>query len=91
LVCYEYGKAAKTIWKTVGYKDGKTRVHLYPITGRTHQLRVHVSHSLGLNTPMVGDDLYGKKANRLHLHAEFISFLHPFTNEKMKFTVKAEF
>ena len=91
LVCYEHGKNAKTKWKVIEKIDGKTRIHLYPITGRTHQLRVHVSHPLGLNTPIIGDDLYGKKANRLHLHAEFIEFLHPTTNKKMSFTVKADF
>lgn len=91
LVCDEHGKSAKTRWQVVERVDGKTRVHLYPITGRTHQLRVHASHPLGLNTPIIGDDLYGKKADRLHLHAEFIEFIHPTTEEKMSFTVKADF
>lgn len=91
LVCDTYGKAAKTIWKVKERSEGKTRVHLFPITGRTHQLRVHVSHPLGLNTAIVGDDLYGKKADRLHLHAEYIAFLHPFTNKKISFKVKADF
>jgi tRNA pseudouridine32 synthase/23S rRNA pseudouridine746 synthase len=91
LVCYEYGKMAKTKWKVVERADGKTRIHFYPITGRTHQLRVHASHSLGLNTPIIGDDLYGQKANRLHLHAAFITFIHPLTKEKVSFTVEADF
>ncbi|MBR9921039.1 MAG: RluA family pseudouridine synthase [Bacteroidetes bacterium] len=91
LVCYEHGKQAKTRWKVVERKAGKTRVHLYPITGRTHQLRVHMSHPKGLNIPISGDDLYGVKSNRLHLHAEHIEFQHPSTKEKVQFTVKADF
>ena len=91
LVCYEYGKSAQTKWKTIEVKNGKTKVYFYPITGRTHQLRVHASHSLGLHTPIVGDDLYGTKANRLHLHAEYIQFEHPVTKEIMEILVEAEF
>ena len=91
LVCYEYGKPAKTKWETVADENGKTRVHFYPITGRTHQLRVHASHPLGLNTPIVGDDLYGEKANRLHLHAKSLTFIHPITKEVITLEVNAEF
>ncbi len=91
LVCFEHGKKAETKWEVIERKDNKTRIHLFPITGRTHQLRVHTSHSLGLNIPIIGDDLYGKKANRLHLHAAFLEFTHPTTKEKMAFHKKAEF
>ncbi|MFT4576021.1 MAG: tRNA pseudouridine32 synthase/23S rRNA pseudouridine746 synthase [Polaribacter sp.] len=91
LVCFEHGKPALTNWKVIERKDGKTRVHLFPVSGRTHQLRVHTSHISGLNTPIIGDDLYGKKANRLHLHAAEIEFTHPTTKEKMIFHKKAEF
>jgi len=91
LVCYEHGKSAQTKWKTIEVNNGKTKVHFYPITGRTHQLRVHASHSLGLQTPIVGDDLYGTKADRLHLHAEYIQFEHPISKEIMEFIVEAEF
>ena len=91
LVDFTYGKSAETDWKIINKENGKTRVHFYPITGRTHQLRVHAAHKNGLNTPIVGDDLYGIKKNRLHLHAEFIAFLHPLTKEKMSFTVEAPF
>jgi tRNA pseudouridine32 synthase/23S rRNA pseudouridine746 synthase len=91
LVDFTYGKPAETNWKTINKENGKTRVHFYPITGRTHQLRMHAAHKNGLNTPIFGDDLYGKKENRLHLHAEFIAFLHPTTNEEMSFTVAAPF
>lgn len=91
LVCYKHGKNAETIWEVIEKKDHKTRVYFYPITGRTHQLRVHAAHKKGLNTPIIGDDLYGKKQNRLHLHAEFIEFFHPSTNKKMSFTTAADF
>ena len=91
LVDFEYGKNAETNWEIIKRENGKTRVYFYPITGRTHQLRVHAAHKGGLNTPIVGDDLYGNKRNRLHLHAEFIEFLHPSTSEKMSFRVEAEF
>lgn len=91
LVCYEYGKPAQTKWKTIEVKNGKTKVHFHPITGRTHQLRVHASHNLGLHAPIVGDDLYGTKADRLHLHAEYIQFEHPITKEVMEIVVEAEF
>lgn len=91
LVDFKYGKNAVTNWEIINKENGKTRVYFYPITGRTHQLRVHAAHKNGLNTPIIGDDLYGKKANRLHLHAEFIEFLHPSTHKKMSFKVDADF
>lgn len=81
LVCYEYGKPAHTRWEKVREENGRTLVHFYPITGRTHQLRVHAAHVKGLNTPIVGDDLYGKHDTRLHLHAAYLKFVHPMTNE----------
>lgn len=91
LVCYEYGKPAETHFKVIEIKNKKTRIHFFPISGRTHQLRVHASHSLGLNCPIVGDDLYGTKADRLHLHAEEITFTHPITKERMTIIANAEF
>jgi tRNA pseudouridine32 synthase/23S rRNA pseudouridine746 synthase len=91
LVCYEHGKPAQTRWEVVERSNGNTRVHFYPITGRTHQLRVHAAHSLGLNHPIVGDDLYGRRSNRLHLHAERIEFRHPLSGEWLVMEVGAEF
>ncbi|GGE90098.1 tRNA pseudouridine32 synthase / 23S rRNA pseudouridine746 synthase [Chishuiella changwenlii] len=91
MVCEEHGKTAKTEYEVIKRKDNKTLVHFYPITGRTHQLRMHASHVLGLNSPIIGDDLYGKKANRLHLHAEYLELVHPTTKEIMKFQVDANF
>ena len=91
LVDFTYGKNAETNWEIIRKENGKTRVYFYPITGRTHQLRVHAAHKDGLNTPIFGDDLYGKKENRLHLHAEFIEFVHPSTNQNISFRVEADF
>lgn len=91
LVCYEHGKSARTKWKVIERKKNQTKIHFYPITGRTHQLRVHSAHSKGLNIPIVGDDLYGTKSNRLHLHAECIEFQHPISNKLMNFKVEADF
>jgi tRNA pseudouridine32 synthase/23S rRNA pseudouridine746 synthase len=91
IVCFEHGKPAKTEWKNIEIRNNQTLVHFYPITGRTHQLRVHAAHHLGLNCPIVGDDLYGTKANRLHLHAESITFIHPFSKEEMTIQVEIDF
>ena len=91
LVCYEHGKPAQTKYKVIARKEGKTRIHFYPISGRTHQLRVHASHLLGLNCPIIGDDLYGTKSNRLHLHAEEITFKHPVLKENITIFEEADF
>ncbi len=91
LVCYQHGKSAITHWKVIEKTNNKTKVIFHPITGRTHQLRVHSAHVNGLNTPIVGDDLYGDKGNRLHLHAEYIEFNHPTSNELMSKQVDPEF
>ncbi len=91
LVCYEHGKSAQTAWKVVHRRDNRTKIHFFPITGRTHQLRVHASHPDGLNRAIVGDDLYGKKADRLYLHAEYLEFTHPISQEVMKIEVPALF
>ncbi|HBK83428.1 MAG TPA: RNA pseudouridine synthase [Flavobacterium sp.] len=91
LVCFEHGKKAQTHWEKIEVKNNKTKVYFYPITGRTHQLRVHAAHQLGLKTPIFGDDLYGKKADRLYLHAEELTFTHPISKNEMKFSVAANF
>lgn len=91
LVCYEHGKPAQTRFEVIQIKNKQTRVYFYPITGRTHQLRVHAAHISGLQTPIVGDDLYGKKANRLLLHAERLTFVHPVSKEEMTFTIAPPF
>ena len=91
MVCYEHGKAARTKFEVIGTKNKQTRIYFYPITGRTHQLRVHAAHKNGLNASIVGDDLYGLKADRLHLHAESIEFIHPTSNQRMTVQVDPEF
>ena len=91
LVCYEHGKYARTEWKVIAHEDGQTRIHFFPVTGRTHQLRVHAAHTDGLNTPITGDDLYGTKKERLFLHAEQICFIHPGSRRKVCFKVPAPF
>ena len=95
MVCFNTGKTGQTHWQLIspiaGQKINTTRVHLYPKTGRTHQLRVHCAHVLGLDLPIVGDDLYGTRANRLHLHAELIEIQHPTNQRVMAFEVNADF
>jgi len=82
-VDYEHGKPAMTRYQVLDRKDGVTRIALEPLTGRTHQLRVHASHPLGLNCPIVGDRLYGTASSRLMLHAQSITFMHPALNRQM--------
>ncbi len=91
LVCYEHGKSAKTDWELIEIKNSKSKVYFYPITGRTHQLRVHSAHQKGLGFPIVGDDLYGTKSNRLHLHAESLTIKHPKTKEIITFKAEVPF
>lgn len=91
LVCKEHGKPAKTKWEVIKRNQNRTKVYFYPITGRTHQLRVHAAHQKGLNTPILGDDLYGKKSNRLYLHAESIEFEHPTSKKRINIKCEAPF
>ena len=87
----EWGKPAVTRYHVLERYDGVTRVALEPLTGRTHQLRVHASHPMGLNCPIVGDRLYGKAGRRLMLHAQTITFVHPATNKTMTLDSPADF
>ncbi len=91
LVCFEHGKPATTHWELVEVTNGRSKLLMYPKTGRTHQLRVHCAHYQGLNMPMVGDGLYGEKDSRLHLHAEQLSFEHPYTKQRMTFVAECDF
>lgn len=91
MVCYVHGKPAQTKFNIIGQENGYTRVHFFPLTGRTHQLRVHAAHHKGLNMPILGDDLYGQRANRLHLHAGYIQFVHPRTRKLTTFTIADPF
>jgi len=91
IVSFEEGKPALTLWKVLKRSENRTLVHFYPHTGRTHQLRVHAAHSMGLNAPIVGDDLYGKKDQRLCLHAEWIELEHPVEKKRISFECRVEF
>lgn len=91
MVDFTHGKEAVTYYETMSYENGKTRVYFYPLTGRTHQLRVHAAHSQGLNHPIVGDELYGWKSDRLYLHAAELEFLHPVTQKIIHITKEADF
>lgn len=89
------GKTAITHYKIVGktplhdsYYSEAVKVELRPETGRTHQLRVHCAHSEGLACPILGDTLYGKRADRLYLHAEYLAFTHPTTGKPLSFESK---
>jgi tRNA pseudouridine32 synthase / 23S rRNA pseudouridine746 synthase len=81
-----HGRMGSTLWRRLG-GNTTTRVEFTPITGRTHQLRVHAAHPLGLGAPIVGDSLYGfgKDGDRMLLHATFLQFTHPGTGESVEF------
>ncbi|MGK0267571.1 MAG: tRNA pseudouridine32 synthase/23S rRNA pseudouridine746 synthase [Paraglaciecola sp.] len=93
IVCNQDGKQAKTLWQVLERYPARnqTKVLLTPHTGRTHQLRVHCAHAQGLNMPIVGDDLYGTLANRLHLQAQSLKIKHPVSKQVMTFKLEAEF
>lgn len=90
-VNFQYGKPAITRYEVLGRETQGTRVAFYPQTGRTHQLRVHAAHPSGLNAPIVGDSLYGKRGGRLYLHAERLTFIHPVTKEEVRLQAIAPF
>ena len=85
------GKPATTEYRFIGKTTyGKealeaVKIELYPLTGRTHQLRIHCAHPDGLGSPIIGDNLYGQRAERLWLHAEHLEFTHPITQKRMTF------
>jgi len=86
-----HGKRALTEWRVLSRADGRTRVAMYPRTGRTHQLRVHAAHPRGIGAPIVGDRLYGRPGQRLLLHAESLAFVHPHTGKRVEIEVPAPF
>lgn len=86
------GKPSVTHYKVIGSSDGLCMVELHPLTGRTHQLRVHCAHRDGLGSPILGDRLYGSpSAPRLHLHARSIVFMHPETGEETEISCPERF
>ena len=86
-----HGKPAVTDYTVLHYDSGRTFISFIPKTGRTHQLRVHSAHPLGLNAPIVGDELYGKRADRLYLHAEYLGFIHPVSGVYMEIEKESGF
>ena len=92
-VDYERGRASKTEWEVIGREGGVTRMKLTPLTGRTHQLRVHM---LALGHPILGDTFYADgpardAADRLQLHAEMLRFSHPEDHMLREFVSPAPF
>ncbi len=92
-VDYEYGRPAQTDWAVIEREERATRVRLVPLTGRTHQLRVHM---LAIGHPILGDEFYAmgealRAADRLQLHAEHLSFRHPRSGEFVRFTAPCPF
>lgn len=92
----EKGKLGITVWKKLAVSNGQTRVHFTPLTGRTHQLRIHSAHPKklgGLGSPIVGDSLYGKgkDGDKMYLHATSLSFIHPTDNKIMQFYSPPDF
>lgn len=95
MVSFEHGKPSVTRYKIRrALEDGRCIVDFYPLTGRTHQLRIHAAHHLGLGVPIAGDRLYGiepsdvgpQKSTELYLHAAEIEFVHPATGKTMRFS-----
>jgi tRNA pseudouridine32 synthase/23S rRNA pseudouridine746 synthase len=91
MVCHKTGKPSETKWSVVERKAGITRLAMKPVTGRTHQLRVHSAHPDGLGLPMIGDELYGVIGERLHLHAHKLEFQHPTSKEMITITAPIPF
>jgi tRNA pseudouridine32 synthase/23S rRNA pseudouridine746 synthase len=90
---FERGREARTEWRVIAREDGITRVRLKPLTGRTHQLRLHM---MTLGHPVLGDPFYATgealaAADRLQLHAEELSFAHPTTGERVRFVIPTPF
>ncbi|MDF7799737.1 RluA family pseudouridine synthase [Pontiellaceae bacterium B1224] len=82
------GKKAMTEWEVLERTDSTTRVVLFPMTGRSHQLRVHMK---AVGFPIVGDNIYGTAAERLMLHARSLELAHPVTGEPMQLECPAPF
>ncbi len=91
IVDHEHGKQAITEYRILATRQDHTLLALWPHTGRTHQLRMHCAHHEGLGCPILGDELYGRKAERLYLQAQAITFVHPVTNKRMHFELPYPF
>ena len=80
-----HGKIGVTDWELLENENGHARILFKPLTGRTHQLRVHAAHEQGLATPIIGDTLYGSETEhgKLKLHASMLEFTHPYSDERI--------
>ena len=85
-----HGKTGISHWQNIGEKEGRTLILFSPVTGRTHQLRLHAAHPKGLGVPILGDFLYGngRDGDPMFLHASRLSIIHPGTGERIEFTSK---
>ncbi|MBN2631376.1 MAG: RluA family pseudouridine synthase [Rhodobacteraceae bacterium] len=92
MVSFEHGRPAQTDWKVIGRSPNETRVRLHPLTGRSHQLRVHM---LALGHPIIGDQIYATgpagDAPRLMLHSETLTLHHPATGALVTFAAPVPF
>ena len=91
MVSYEHGKEAHTIFHVLETKGNQSLVQFNLLTGRTHQIRMHAAHAAGLNCPIKGDELYGRPADRLYLHASEIDFIHPITKKEIQLKSEVPF
>ena len=84
----EKGKMGATLWRKIAVAQQTTRIEFTPLTGRTHQLRIHSAHPLGLGAPIAGDSLYGngREGDQMMLHATNLHFRHPVTNTAVAFS-----
>lgn len=82
-----HGKIGITLWEKIRIENTTTRIRMQPLTGRTHQLRIHAAHERGLGMPIVGDRLYGngREGEQMMLHAYQLTLEHPHTGKTMLF------
>jgi tRNA pseudouridine32 synthase/23S rRNA pseudouridine746 synthase len=93
MVCYEFGKKSLTRWRIIEYTHENTRIELMPVTGRSHQLRIHCN---AIGHPIIGDPFYGNTksqaaSNHLCLHAQSLTVKHPSSNEEVTFSSSVPF
>ncbi len=92
-ICFESGRWSVTRWRVLERSGGRTRVRFEPLTGRSHQIRIHAASELGLGVPIVGDRLYGDASggDRLMLHASMLAFDDPDTGRRVRIESEAPF